>query len=120
MGRSEMKCDCEIIHNSVVELVKRELINEEQVLKMAEIYKSFADTTRMKIISALYIHEMCVCDISGLLDMTKSAISHQLRYLKDNNIVTCKKVGKEVFYSLKDDHINSIYESTLSHIKERL
>ena len=119
MGKAEIKCDCGIIHGNIVEIVKEGMCSDTEILKMSDIYRSFADTTRMKIISALYVHEMCVCDISSLLDMTKSAISHQLRFLKDNNILTSKRIGKEVFYSLKDEHIKSIYELTLSHVKER-
>ena len=120
MSRAEMKCDCESIHDNILEIVKKNIYKELDIFKMTEIYKSLADTTRMKIVSALYVHEMCVCDICVLLNMTKSAISHQLRYLKDTNIVICKKIGKEVFYSLKDEHIKSIYELTMYHIKERV
>lgn len=119
MKKSEAICDCDALHGEILTYVKNNILCDEYLSKTHLFYKSLADSTRLKIISALYIHEMCVCDISVLLNMTKSAISHQLRYLKDANLISSKRDGKEIFYFLKDDHVREIYESTLLHIKER-
>ena len=118
MGRSELECDCEIIHNEAVEEVKRGLEDDQVLQAVSDFFKALCDKTRMKIVQALEIHELCVCDISVLLNMTKSAISHQLKYLRDLNIVKSKKVGKEVFYSLSDEHVQEIVEVAKRHIKE--
>ena len=83
MGKSELICDCEIIHSDIVEHVKKEILNKETLLDIANFYKALSDSTRIKIINALDCHEMCVCDIAVLLNMTKSAVSHQLKYLKN-------------------------------------
>lgn len=112
------KCDCEIIHQDVVDKVKKRILDEEILLLMADFYKALSDSTRMKIIDVLYEGEMCVCDISVLINMTKSAISHQLKYLKDMNLIKSRKQGKEVFYSLADRHIVEVFEISKEHILE--
>lgn len=118
MGRKEMECDCDVIHNEVVENVRKKMIDDESLLDISDFYKALSDSTRLKIINALYEHEMCVCDISVLLNMTKSAISHQLKNLKELNLIKSRKQGKEVYYSLADKHVNIVFEITLEHIKE--
>ena len=85
---------------------------------LAELFKVFGDTTRVKIISALFEAEMCVCDIAELLSMTQSAISHQLRVLRQARLVKHRKEGKVVFYSLDDEHIKTIFNQGLEHILE--
>ena len=82
MGKSEVTCDCEIIHQDVVEKVRKELAQEELIFELADFYKIFGDTTRIKILSALDKSELCVCDIAALLNMSISAVSHQLKILK--------------------------------------
>ena len=91
---------------------------EEDFYDLADLYKMFADSTRVRILWALSREEMCVCDIAVLLDMTKSAISHQLRALRLANLVRYEKRGKEVYYSLADDHVKDIFEKGFEHIHE--
>ena len=97
MGKTEMICDCDIIHKDIVDSVRNKLIDEDVLLSMADFYKILSDSTRIKIINVLYEAELCVCDISVLLNMTKSAISHQLRNLREMNLVRARKQGKEVY-----------------------
>jgi ArsR family transcriptional regulator len=92
--------------------------DEETMLDLADLFKMFADSTRVKIICALLEAEMCVCDISALLGMTKSSISHQLRLLRQTKLVKNRRDGKIVYYSLDDEHIKYILDSGLSHIRE--
>lgn len=97
----------------------RELMPKEELLyDLAELYKVFGDSTRIKILFALYENEMCVCGIAELLNMTQSAISHQLRVLKTNKLVKFRREGKTVYYSLSDDHIFKILGQGLEHITE--
>ncbi|QKF59655.1 ArsR/SmtB family transcription factor [Aliarcobacter lanthieri] len=96
--------------------VKENLVNEEILYDVAELFKAFADTTRIKIISVLQEEELCVGAISELLNMSQSAISHQLKALKNAKIIKSKKLGKWVYYSLDDDHIKRIYDMGLDHI----
>lgn len=118
MGKSEMLCDCDIIHEDIVAKVKKQILSEETLLAIADFYKALSDSTRIKIINALDQHEMCVCDIAVLLNMTKSAVSHQLKYLKEMNIIKPRKQGKIVFYSLADEHVKEVFEISHEHIKE--
>jgi len=111
-------CKEKIIHEENLEYVKHNIENEETVLDVADLFKVFADSTRLKILSALFLKELCVCDISSLLNMTISAISHQLKILRQAKLVKYKKVGKEVFYSLADNHVYQILNMALEHIKE--
>ena len=112
------KCDCHIIHEEIVGKVKNKMPEDEKLYDLAELFKVFGDTTRIKILYALFEEEMCVCDIADLLDMTQSAISHQLRVLKQARLVKFRKEGKTVFYSLDDNHINQIFNCGLCHIEE--
>lgn len=112
-------CDCTIIHNDIVERVRKESIDEKTLQDMSTFFKVLADNTRVKIIHLLDITEMCVCDIGALLNMSKSRISHQLKKLKEMNLVKSRKVGKEVFYSLKDEHIKQVFEISLIHLEEK-
>lgn len=112
------KCDCEVIHEDVVNRVKEKMLDEETLYDLAEFFKIFGDSTRIKILWALDQSDMCVCDISVLLNMTQSAISHQLRVLKQSKLVKSRKEGKIVFYSLLDDHVKQIFDQGLVHINE--
>jgi len=112
------KCDCNIIHEEIVSMVKSKMPLEESLYDLAEFFKVFGDTTRIKILWALAEAEMCVCDIAALLNMTQSAISHQLRVLKQARLVKNRKSGKSVYYSLDDVHVKQIFEQGLIHINE--
>ena len=111
-------CNCSYIHEDILSRVKEHLPKEEVLYELAEIFKVFGDSTRIKILYALFSSEMCVCDIADLLGMTHSAISHQLRVLKQARLVKFRKEGKVVYYSLDDNHISQIFNCGLSHIQE--
>ncbi|NLK27818.1 MAG: winged helix-turn-helix transcriptional regulator [Clostridiales bacterium] len=113
------RCSCDVIHEDVVHEVKGKMPEEETLYDLAEFFKVFGDSTRIKILWALDAAEMCVCDIAALLNMTQSAISHQLRVLKQANLVKNRKDGKVVYYSLDDDHIRQIFDQGLIHINEK-
>ena len=104
--------------NKKIEKIKKEMIDEDIIFDMAELFKVFGDSTRMKIISALLQDELCVGEIAEITNSTQSAISHQLRVLKQAKLVKFKKVGKTVYYSLDDDHIYQIYKLVKEHIEE--
>lgn len=116
--RKIKSCNGNIIHEDIVVRVKDQLPAEETLYDLAELFKVFGDTTRIKIICALFESEMCVCDLSCLLNMTQSAISHQLRVLKSARLVKFRREGKVVYYSLDDEHIKHIYDAGLNHISE--
>lgn len=111
---------CEILHHheKIVKMVSDEMPEEEDLYDLADFFKVFADTTRIKILYVLLKQEMCVCDIAQTLDMTQSAISHQLRILKQMDLVKSRREGKTIFYSLADDHIVSILSQGMEHINE--
>lgn len=111
-------CDSKTIHSEVVEKVNSSMPNNADLFEVSEFFKMFSDLTRAKILSALTVSEMCVCDISALLKMSHSSISHQLRLLKSARLVKNRKDGKVVYYSLDDMHIHTIIDVALSHIKE--
>ena len=111
-------CDCDAIHEDVLNEVRENMPEDAYLYELADLFKLFGDSTRIKILWALEQSEMCVCDMAVLLGMTKSAISHQLRTLKQTNLVKFRKEGKNVFYSLKDDHVKKILEMGMEHIHE--
>lgn len=111
-------CSCNVIHREVVEEVKKRLPQEETLYDLAEFFKVFGDTTRIKILCALFESEMCVCDLSALLNISQSAISHQLRGLKAARLVKFRREGKVIYYSLDDEHIKHIFDEGLKHIVE--
>ncbi len=111
-------CDCDIIHVDLVEKARRAMESEETLLMMADFYKALSDSTRIKIIDLLEKNELCVCDISALLNMTKSAISHQLKNLKEMNLIKCRRSGKQVWYSLADRHVKEVFDISKEHIME--
>lgn len=113
------KCDCTVIHEDVVEKVKSIMPEEEDLYNLADFFKVFGDSTRIRIICALLNCEMCVCDIAVLLNMTQSSISHQLRVLKQARLVKFRREGKVVYYSLDDEHIKEIFNTGLLHVKEK-
>lgn len=112
-------CSCLVIHEETINRVRTKMPEEEKLYDLAELFKVFGDTTRIKILCALFEAEMCVCDIAALLNMNQSAISHQLRVLKQARLVKYRKDGKVVYYSLDDEHIKHIFDQGLLHINER-
>ena len=112
------RCDCDVIHDDVVNSVRAKMPEEEKLYDLAELFKVFGDSTRIRILWALDEAEMCVCDIAYLLNMTQSAISHQLRVLKQAKLVRNRKEGKVVYYSLDDEHVKMIFDQGLVHINE--
>lgn len=113
-----MMCDCNTIHDDHVEKAKSEMLSDEILIDISDFYKALADSTRIKIINALDKNELCVCDISALLNMTKSAVSHQLQNLKEMRLVKCRRQGKEALYSLADDHVRQVFEISTHHVLE--
>lgn len=111
-------CEITTIHEDVIQKVKENMPEENVLYNLGEFFKLLGDGTRIKILNALFYSEMCVCDIAALLGMTQSAISHQLRVLKQGRLVKHRKEGKSVYYSLDDEHIKHIIEQGLTHIKE--
>ena len=112
-------CEVNEVHGSTVERVVGAMPEEEEIFDLSELFKVFGDSTRMKILFALFEEKMCVCDLAEALGMTQSAISHQLRVLKQGRLVKHRKDGKVVYYSLDDDHIKHIIDQGLTHISEK-
>ena len=112
-------CDCNVIHQETVNEVRKNMLDDDHLFDLAELFKIFGDSTRINILNALTISEMCVCDIAAALNMKHSAISHQLRVLKQSKLVKYRKDGKVVYYSLDDEHVNGILDQGLIHLNER-
>jgi DNA-binding transcriptional ArsR family regulator len=111
-------CSSTVIHQDLVDRARKTMPPDTILYDLADLFKVFGDTMRIKILHALLSSEMCVCDISALLNMTESAISHQLRVLKQAHLVKQRKSGKVVYYSLTDNHVESIVSCGLDHIGE--
>ena len=111
-------CEETEVHEELLRIVQEKLPKEEELYDLAELYKVFGDSTRIKILYVLFEAELCVCDIAQLLNMTQSAISHQLRILKQNRLVKNRRDGKSVFYSLADSHVKTIISQGMEHISE--
>ena len=111
-------CSEKHCHGELVRRVEAQIPAEEDLYDLADFFKVFGDTTRIKILSVLRLQEMCVCDIADSLSMTQSAISHQLRILKQMDLVKNRRDGKTIYYSLADDHIAVILDMGLEHIRE--
>lgn len=111
-------CSITFLHEEVVNRVKNVMPEEDTLIDLAELFKVFGDSTRIKILYILSEEEMCVCDIASLIGISQSAISHQLRILKQAKLVKFRREGKVVFYSLDDDHVKSIIKQGLEHINE--
>ncbi len=111
-------CECVVVHEDVVEQVKKELPEDETLYDLAELFRVFADSTRIKILYALFEAELCVCDLSRLTGMSQSAVSHQLRTLKDSKLVKFRREGKTVYYSLADQHVRTLIGNGMEHLME--
>lgn len=119
MAREETeKCEFICVHEDIVKEVNEKMPEEEKLFDLAEFFKIFGDTTRIRILYVLMCSEMCVCDLAQILGMTQSAISHQLRVLKQMELVKNRREGKSIFYSLADGHIKTILSQGLEHIEE--
>ncbi len=112
------RCECNRTHDEIVVRVNESMPDDEILYDLAELFKIFGDSTRIKILYVLFESEMCVCDIAQLLGMTQSAISHQLRSLKQSKLVKYRREGKTVFYSLADNHVRSIMDQGMEHVAE--
>ncbi len=119
MSKNEFVCDCNIIHKETVNNALKLMPKVQTFYNLADFFKLLGDSTRLKIMFVLDQYEMCVCDIANVLSMSKSSISHQLSTLRRSGIVKCRKEGKEVYYTLNDEHINKVFEIALEHINHR-
>lgn len=119
MEQKEVEC-CESfeIHENLLKIVRETMPEETELYDLAELFKVFGDSTRIRILFVLFEAEVCVCDLASALNMTQSAISHQLRILKQNKLVKSRREGKSVFYSLADDHVRTIINQGREHIEE--
>ena len=113
-------CDFIHAHDEIVERVRKEMPSEDALYDLTELFRIFGDSTRIRILYVLFESEMCVRDIAQLLGMTQSAISHQLRALKNARLVKARRDGKTVFYSLSDDHVKTIIDQGIEHVSEQV
>lgn len=120
MDHPGISCEETIIHEDAVRDAQRSLIDGATAARLAEIFGALSDPTRVRIISALNVHELCVCDLAALLGMTQSAISHQLRLLRTLRLVRNRKDGRIVYYSLDDEHIRDLFQRGVEHITHDL
>ncbi len=111
-------CETESVHENAVEAARKRMLDEEEYLDLSDVFKLFGDPTRLMILHALEQQELCVCDIAALLNLTKSAVSHQLKGLRIANLVKYRRDGQNVYYSLADGHVRSIIEIGLEHLHE--
>ena len=111
--------ECEVLNQEIVDNVRKQMLDEDILFDVSDFFKILGDSTRAKIMWALDKSDMCVCDLACLLGMTKSAISHQLKTLRDAKLVKFKKEGKLVIYSFADDHVRDIFEKAIEHVLEK-
>lgn len=119
MAKREFACDCDAIHHQAVDAVRQAMPEGDLLSRTAQFYKIMGDETRCKLLFALQQRELCVCDLASLLEMTKSAVSHQLGKMRESGIVKCRREGKEVYYSLDDHHIAEVFAITMAHIQHK-
>ncbi len=119
MDRNEIeRCDTVEVHRELLKSVSGKMPKEEELYDLAELFKVFGDSTRIRILFVLFEAEVCVCDLAEALNMTQSAISHQLKILKQNKLVRSRREGKSVFYALADGHVRTIIDQGREHIEE--
>lgn len=116
--KENMCCDTVEVHEELLKIVNETMPDETELYDLAELFKVFGDSTRIRILFVLFEAEVCVCDLAKVLNMTQSAISHQLRILKQNKLVKSRREGKSIFYSLADDHVRVIIAQGREHIEE--
>lgn len=119
MAEKEVECcDAVEVHENLLKIVNETMPEETELYDLAELFKVFGDSTRIRILFVLFEAEVCVCDLAHVLQMTQSAISHQLKILKQNKLVKSRREGKSIFYSLADDHVRTIIAQGCDHIEE--
>ena len=111
-------CESVEVHEEILEKVRKTLPDEESLYDLAELFKVFGDSTRIRILFVLFEAEVCVCDLAAALNMTSSAVSHQLKILKSNKLIKSRREGKSVIYSLADNHVRTIISQGMDHIEE--
>lgn len=116
MSNKNDACEEHESHSDYIDLVREDMYDIEHIYDLAELFKIFGDSTRLRIMSALLNHELCVCDISNVLEMNQSAISHQLRVLRTAGLIKVRRCGKSAFYSLDDEHVSKIIEMGFEHL----
>ncbi len=119
MDKDLQNCDVYCIHEDIVSTARDNMLKENTIQELSELFKVLGDGTRINILRALALNEMCVCDIAALLCMSQSAISHQLRTLKNARLVKFRREGKVIYYSLDDEHVEQMFNQGLEHIKHR-
>ena len=112
----ELMCECNVIHEDAVAAARKTMLTGEELTALSDIFRVLSDPTRMKLLWALHQQEMCVCDLAATLEMTKSAISHQLKTMKEFHVVKARRDGKNVFYSLDDDHVTEMIDLAKIHL----
>lgn len=118
MNDNNLNCETNEVHHALLKIVKEKMPEDEKLFDLAELFKVFGDSTRMKILFVLFEAEVCTCDLAVALNMTSSAISHQLNTLRRSKLVKTRRDGKTVFYSLADDHVRTIIKQGMDHIEE--
>lgn len=118
MEKRDDECQVDCVHTDNVALVSTKMETDENLFELAELFKAFGDSTRIRILHALSFSELCVCDLASLLNMSSSAVSHQLRVLRGQKIVKYRKDKKNVIYSLVDSHVSTLLDQGLEHVKE--
>ena len=119
MAEKEVECcDAVEVHENLLKIVNETMPEETELYDLAELFKVFGDSTRIRILFVLFEAEVCVCDLAQVLQMTQSAISHQLKILIQNKLVKSRREGKSIFYSLADDHVRTIIAQGCDHIEE--
>ena len=118
-GEDDALCSCTIIHENILNKVRGEMTDDGHLFKIAELFKAMDDPTRLKIINAIMLSEMCVCDIAALLSMNQPAISHHLKVLRQAQLIKYRREGKIVYYSLDDEHVELLFRQGLAHVLDK-
>lgn len=118
MADSQFTCNCDVIHEDIVNDVKKKMQSKEEYIELALLFKLFGDGTRVQILHALEQSEMCVCDLAVLLGVTKSAVSHQLKALRLAKLVKYRKEAQIAYYSLADEHVKEIIDKGFEHLRD--
>ena len=116
--RASECCETTEVHSELLKIISEKMPPEEKLFDLAELFRVFGDTTRMRILFVLFEAEVCVCDLAAALNMTQSAISHQLKILKDANLVANRRESKTIYYFLSDDHVRTIIAKGFEHLIE--
>ena len=114
---NEDRCVITHLHNKVVQRVQAQLVDDNTATRLAELFKALSDLTRVRIISALSATELCVCELAAALDMSQSAISHQLRVLRQLQLVRRRRAGRTIYYSLDDEHVSTLFREGMDHVQ---